>query len=217
MVSKTKPRVVVRSYRQFCGAAKALDVVGARWVLLVVRNLLLGPQRFADLNSQLPGIPKNLLSARLKELSAAGVVTQVGDRYALTPAGLELEPVVVELGRWGARFLGQPERGDVVNPAWGVISLKRRYKGGERLQVELEIAEPTARAFELQLTPEKLICLERAASAPELRLAFRPGAFRQLFFAGTSHRVLEKRGALRVTGRPEVWARFRRAMKLDAA
>ncbi len=215
MASKKKPQDAPRSYRQFCGAAKALDVIGGRWSLLVVRNLLLGPQRFADLLAQLPGVPKNLLSARLKELRQAGVVQQVNDRYALTAAGLELEPVVIELGRWGARFLNAPARDDVVNPAWGVISLKRRYAGGERLQVELEISEPHARTFELQLTPQKLVCLERAASAPELRVALRPGAFRQLFFAGTPARALEKGGALRVTGHPDAWRRFQRAMQLD--
>ena len=121
-----------RSYDQFCSVARALDQLGERWTLLLVRNLLLGPRRYSDLLAELPGITMNLLAARLKAMEAGGLVTRVGQppRYELTPLGAALEPVVVELGRWGANFMDQPKRRDTMNPGWGIWALKRRYRGG---------------------------------------------------------------------------------------
>jgi DNA-binding HxlR family transcriptional regulator len=99
-----------RSYRDPCGIARALDLVGERWALLVVRELLLGPKRFTDLREGLPHLSADVLSQRLRELEAAGVVRRAklpppaGSRvYELTGYGSELEPVVLALGRWGSR------------------------------------------------------------------------------------------------------------------
>jgi DNA-binding HxlR family transcriptional regulator len=96
------------SYDDPCGVARALDVVGQRWALLVVRELLLGPKRFRDLVHGLAGMSQNVLSQRLKELEAAGIVRRVvagppvsGPVYELTDCGSALEPVLVALGRWG--------------------------------------------------------------------------------------------------------------------
>jgi DNA-binding HxlR family transcriptional regulator len=99
---------LVASYDDPCGVARALDVVGQRWALLVVRELLLGPKRFRDLVRGLPELSQNVLSQRLKELEEAGVLRRVmagppvsGPVYELTPSGAALEPVLVALGRWG--------------------------------------------------------------------------------------------------------------------
>lgn len=99
---------MVTSYEDPCGVARALDVVGQRWALLVVRELLLGPKRFRDLVRGLPELSQNVLSQRLKELEAAGVLRRVvagppvsGPVYELTPSGAALEPVLIALGRWG--------------------------------------------------------------------------------------------------------------------
>jgi DNA-binding HxlR family transcriptional regulator len=100
-----------RSYAQLCGIATALDVVGDRWALLVVRDLMLGPLRFGDLAAGLPGIGTNTLTARLKQLEAAEVVhRRLADRatvYELTPYGHELEPILMALGRWGSRSMAR--------------------------------------------------------------------------------------------------------------
>ena len=103
-----------RSYAQLCGIATALDVIGDRWTLLVVRDLLLGPLRFGDLDEGLPGIGTNTLAARLKQLEAAGVVAppaaaapERGTVYELTDYGRELEPILLALGRWGTRSMGR--------------------------------------------------------------------------------------------------------------
>ncbi|WP_433204452.1 winged helix-turn-helix transcriptional regulator [Dactylosporangium sp. CS-047395] len=91
-----------RSYRDSCGVARALDVVGERWALLVVRELLLTPQRFSELRHALPGVSSNLLADRLRELEQHGVVHRPdGGRYDLTDWGRRLEPVVLALGDWG--------------------------------------------------------------------------------------------------------------------
>src|SRR5207249_10868829 len=97
-----------RSYGQFEGLATALDAVGERWTLLLVRELLLGPRRYKDLLEGLPGIGTNLLARRLKELKGAGVIVKrslpapAGSSvYELTDSGRALEPDLIELARWG--------------------------------------------------------------------------------------------------------------------
>jgi DNA-binding HxlR family transcriptional regulator len=100
----------LRSYGDPCGIARALDVIGERWALLIVRELLFGPKRFSDLRLSLGASP-NVLSQRLGELEAGGIVQQRsagGALYELTDWGRELHPIVVRLGRWGARALHRP-------------------------------------------------------------------------------------------------------------
>lgn len=101
---------MTRTYDDSCGIAHALDLVGERWALLVVRELLLGPKRFTDLRAGLPGVSANILSQRLRELETEGIVERTTlpppaavAVYALTPRGAELEPVVLALGSWGIR------------------------------------------------------------------------------------------------------------------
>ena len=102
-----------RSYHDACPIARSLDVVGERWALLVVRELLLGPQRFSDLRQALPAVSSNLLTDRLRELEGHGVLARRKlpppasvHVYELTPWGYELEPVIIGLGRWAARSPG---------------------------------------------------------------------------------------------------------------
>jgi len=111
--------MAARNYGQYCGVVRALELVGERWALLVVRDLLVGPRRYSDLKNGLSRIPTNILSDRLKELQAAGLVRRVpvprcGLVYELTPYGRELEDVVLALGRWGFKAMGEPREGDEV-------------------------------------------------------------------------------------------------------
>lgn len=116
----------MRSYGQYCSISRALDVVGERWTLLVVRELLLrGPCRFTDLRNGLPGVATNLLSGRLKELEEAGIVTReeapppvATVLYALTPQGAALAPVLRSLGSWGLHLMSEEKPGDAVQPHW---------------------------------------------------------------------------------------------------
>jgi DNA-binding HxlR family transcriptional regulator len=104
-----------RTYDDGCAAAHALDLVGERWALLVVRELLLGPKRFTDLRSGLPHASPNVLAQRLRDLEAAGVVRRgklpppaASKIYELTEWGRDLEPVIIALGRWGVRSPAKP-------------------------------------------------------------------------------------------------------------
>lgn len=124
-----------RSYDQYCGAARALDVVGERWALLVVRDLLLGPKRYTDLQAGLSGIGPNVLSARLRGLVDAGVVARrqlpppaAATVYELTPLGEELRPVVRELVRWGRNLLGAPPPGEQLQLGWLVVALEASFR-----------------------------------------------------------------------------------------
>lgn len=123
-----------RDYGQYCGLARALELVGERWALLIVRDLSVRPQRYTDLLDGLPGIPTNVLSTRLKELEQAGIVErqiapapQRGVRYALTPVGHELEPAVLTLGRWGATQLGDPRPGEIVTPESVTLNFRATF------------------------------------------------------------------------------------------
>jgi DNA-binding HxlR family transcriptional regulator len=124
-----------RTYGQYCGFSRALEAVGERWALLIVRDLLVAPKRFTDLHRGLVGIPTNVLTARLKELEQAGVVRRrVLPRpdgsiiYELTPYGLELEDVVVRLGRWGAKTLGDPRSGEVVTADSLITAMRTTFR-----------------------------------------------------------------------------------------
>lgn len=118
-----------RSYHQYCALARALDVIGERWTLLLIRELLLGSKRYTDLLDGLPGIGTNLLAERLKTLEAANVVRRtVAGAYELTELGRDLESSVFELGRWGAHFLEPRRRTDAVDPGWFFVSIRATFR-----------------------------------------------------------------------------------------
>ncbi|MEV5834951.1 helix-turn-helix domain-containing protein [Nocardia sp. NPDC052112] len=116
----------MRSYDQYCSIARALDVVGDRWTLLIVRELLLqGPARFTDLKNGLPGIAANLLSTRLRELEQAELISRddapppvATTLYRLTETGLALEPALQALGLWGLRFMTSVRPEDTFRAQW---------------------------------------------------------------------------------------------------
>ena len=117
-----------KTYDQYCPVAHALDLVGDRWALLVVRELMRGPQRYTDLVEHLPGIGTNILAARLRDLEAGGIVAKrrlpppaASRVYELTEYGLGLKPALRELAIWGARSLGPPA--DELFPGWLVNAL----------------------------------------------------------------------------------------------
>lgn len=121
----------MRSYRDLCGIARALDVVGERWALLVVRELLLGPKRFADLHRGLPGTSQNVLTQRLRELEDSGVLVRrralppaSGLIYELTDHGRALEPVLLALGRWGSPRPPQPDSAEELSPDALIVALR---------------------------------------------------------------------------------------------
>jgi DNA-binding HxlR family transcriptional regulator len=148
------PAVSEFRYPQFCPLARATEVLGNRWSLLVLRELALGAQRFGDLKRRLAGISTSVLAERLASLEAAGVIETgvlpppAGSHvYRLTPHGESLRPVLLALTRWGLRWLAPPEAGDHYEPDWLRLALPafaapspssaRRFElatGGERVR-----------------------------------------------------------------------------------
>lgn len=118
-----------RSYNQYCGLAHALDLLGDRWTLLVVRELLLGPRRFGELQAALPGIGPNLLSQRLRDLRDRGIAAPEDGGYALTPLGEDLREPVVALTRWGLRTLGPPREDLAFAPRWLALTWAASFSG----------------------------------------------------------------------------------------
>jgi DNA-binding HxlR family transcriptional regulator len=123
-----------RGYGQYCGLARALELVGERWALLIIRDLLVGPRRFSELRRGLPKIPTNVLSDRLKELEESGVVQRrVLPRpasaivYELTPYGAEIEEAVMRLGTWGAQSLGEPRPDEIITSDSMTIALRSTF------------------------------------------------------------------------------------------
>ncbi|MFV8754583.1 winged helix-turn-helix transcriptional regulator [Nannocystaceae bacterium ST9] len=206
-----------RSYQQHCGLAKALDVVGERWTLLIVRELLLGPRRWGQLLDKLPGLTTNLLAKRLSELQSAGLIERVaappGDPepgrkgwYRLSEAGRALEPTVMELARWGARFMaGPPAPEDRVELGWALLSSKRRYsRAASRPRVVVELGAigraGEQQRFQLRCEPGYLDVHEGAPWPADVVVDGEREAFFDLLFRSVPGRELIRRGALVVIG-----------------
>ncbi|SEE35527.1 helix-turn-helix domain-containing protein [Streptomyces sp. KS_5] len=123
-----------RAYGQYCGLSRALELVGDRWALLIVRDLTARPHRFTGLLDGLAGIPTSVLSSRLKTLEEAGIVEravasapQHGILYALTPAGQSLKPIISALGHWGTAQLDAPRGADAGTPESMVMTLRGAF------------------------------------------------------------------------------------------
>ena len=139
----------MRSYEQFCGLAKALDTVGDRWTLLIVRELLTnGASRYSDLQRGLPGIATNLLADRLRALEEAGVVVRddpvppvATALFSLSEWGMQLRPAIVALGAWARPLLGKPSRGDAFLSHWLVLPLETFLadRAPEKVAVTVEL------------------------------------------------------------------------------
>ncbi len=118
-----------RSYTQFCGLARALDTIGDRWSLLIVRELLVEPRRYAELHRRLPGVASNLLTDRLRAMESAGVIErrlgdpQDGVRYRLTPWGEALREPIDALIRWSTPLMAAGRGADSFHPEWLTVSL----------------------------------------------------------------------------------------------
>ncbi|MFC8370117.1 winged helix-turn-helix transcriptional regulator [Streptomyces sp. NPDC057239] len=134
-----------RSYDQYCSAARALDVVGDRWTLLIVRELLAGPRRYTDLHADLPGVSTDVLASRLKDMERDGLTTRrrlpppgAAYVYELTPRGSALLPVLQSLGTWGEAELGERRPTDAVRAHWFALPLLRALEGEGLVEVRLE-------------------------------------------------------------------------------
>jgi DNA-binding HxlR family transcriptional regulator len=177
-----------RTYGDPCGVARALDLVGERWALLVVRELLLGPKRFTDLRAGLPHVSADVLSQRLRELESAGVLRRdklpppAGSRvYELTSWGRELEPVVLALGSWGSQAPFPP--GDAeLSPdslAIALLTVFRPTAATRQRRYELRIGE---QRFDARVSEGKLAIRGGSSEAPDATISSDPGTLTRVLW-----------------------------------
>ena len=206
-----------RSYNQYCGLAYALDIVGERWTILIIRELMAGPRRFTDLIAGLPGISTNLLSERLKSLEQQGLLCRrvlpppAGSTvYELTPLGQALEQTLLELGKWGSQFVPPSAEGvALLNVGSYALTLKTFFRP--------KLAQGINETYELHIDNEVL-----QVQINEGELDFRQGKSRTadaIFRTDmpTYLRLLQRqlqpaeaisRGLIRIEGDPGALCRF---------
>ena len=205
----------MRTYDDGCAAAHALDLVGERWALLVVRELLLGPKRFTDLRAGLPQASPNVLSQRLRELEGAGIVRRrklpppaASRVYELTDWGLDLEPVIVRLGRWGARSPSKPR-----DAALGVDSLILSFRTmfdpraaeGLDARYELRLGEDSFRA---EVADGRFEVVRGAAERPDAIIEAAPVTMTALVYGDRRLDEALRSGDLKIEGDESAVQRF---------
>jgi DNA-binding HxlR family transcriptional regulator len=207
----------LRTYGDRCGVARALDVIGERWALLIVRELVLGPKRFSDLRSGLPRVAPDVLSQRLRELEGAGVLRRTtlpppsGARvYELTEWGQELESLVIGLGRWGSRAPFPGGDAELGADAF-VIALKTLFDpaaaGDLDTTIELRLGDDRFRAA---IEGGRFAVARGEARQPDAVVSAEPGVLAGVFWHG---RPLDD---IAVEGDRYLLARFLRAFPAAA-
>jgi DNA-binding HxlR family transcriptional regulator len=204
-----------RSYGDPCGIARALDVLGERWALLVVRELVLGPKRFTDLRSHLPGIATDVLSQRLRQLEQAGVLRPIalsapasGQAYQLTERGRDLEPVLHALGRWGSQegFQGATHEMSVDAFAVALSTVFDRARA-EGLDATLALVVD-GDSLVAEIHDQTLVIRRGQAEQPDVRIEGSVAAFREVLWRGRPLTDAEADGSITVGGLRSVVRRF---------
>ena len=210
-----------RDYFDGCGAAHALDLVGERWALLVVRELMLGPKRFTDLRTGLPHASPNVLSQRLRELEDAGVLRRrrlpppaASAVYELTEWGLELEPVLQTLGRWAARSLPESDHIGVDSLVLSVRTMFTPSRAADReLTLQLHLDD---QPFRLEVR-DRVLLLERGEVArPDATVRCSPEILAAVVHAGLPVDAAIADGELTVTGDVEALVHFADCTEMPA-
>jgi DNA-binding HxlR family transcriptional regulator len=205
----------MRTYCDGCAAAHALDLIGERWALLVVRELLLGPKRFTDLRAGLPGVSPNVLAQRLRELELAGVMRRrklpppaAARVYELTEWGEELEPVITQLGHWGARSPLRPREA-----ALGVDSLILSFRtmfdpraaDGLRASYELRLGE---NRFRTVVDDGRFEITRGDDDRPDATIETNPATLAALVYDDLDIEEALRSGDLKIEGSKEAVERF---------
>jgi DNA-binding HxlR family transcriptional regulator len=145
----------VRTYAQYCPIVRAVEVIGERWTLLIVREMLVGSRRFNEISRGLPGLSRALLSRRLRQMEAAGLIVRADDGYDLTQAGQDLRPIVFGLADWGARHAFGDPRPEELDPEvlmWWMHGMIEPGDVDRRSVVQIEVSD-VRRLFWLVVEP----------------------------------------------------------------
>ena len=191
----------VKAYHQYCPVAHALDQVGDRWELLIVRELMLGQRRYTDLAEALRGIGSNILATRLRDLEAAGVVRKTKlpppwavTVYELTERGRELDNVLRALAAWGAATLGPPEAGD----CWSMYAVHARFRPEHAVDGTYEIRFVGGETISLQVTDGELVAMKLPAEQPDLVVEAPPEELHEVISGAVSARMAVSHGRVRL-------------------
>lgn len=204
-----------RSYEDSCGVAHGLDLIGERWALLVIRELMLGPKRFTDLKGDLPGVSANVLTHRLTELESAGILTRhklpppaASWVYELTEWGAELEPVLQVLGRWAAR--SPTHRRDLAFSANSLIlSLRTNFDPSLARGVTCDVAIRCGDDAFLACVEDEVLTVERVPpSGADAEIAGDPRMVAAVVYGGRPLGDAIATGDLTVTGNRKTARRF---------
>jgi len=197
----------MRTYGDRCGIARALDLVGERWALLVVRELLLGPKRFTDLRAGLPNIGPDVLSQRLRELEERGVVRRdklpppaASQVYELTDWGRELEPIVLGLGRWGSQA-PVPSADAPLGPDAAMLALKTMFEPADGFRARLEVRFGEHH-YDVRVDGDELQIVRGSAEHPDATIATDPGTLATVLWHNGDAK------SVTVDGDREVFRRF---------
>lgn len=211
-----------RRYGQYCALATVLDVVGDRWSLLVVRELLGGPRRYGDLLAGIPGIPTDMLVNRLRQLEAAGIVEQlsaVGDgrarTYRLTDEGRRLEESVLALTRVGLRYLPADDAGEAFRPQWLGLAVRALFCAGTvegDLRVRFVVGEGH---WQVRLTAVGVT--DDPHGVPDVTVVGSPGVLVTAIRDEAALRSLVADGRLEISGSRVDLERFHRALRRASA
>ena len=168
----------MRSYRQYCGLARGLDVIGDRWVLLIVRELLPGPRRYGELLDGLPGIATNLLAERLRAMEDNGLVRKGDDdRYALTERGEGLREVLYAIGRWAYPLMGERAPEEAFRSHWITHPVAALFPGEDPTRLELTVEVRSGeRPMTIRSSGGRVMVEPGPAAAPDLVLTGPPDA-----------------------------------------
>jgi DNA-binding HxlR family transcriptional regulator len=207
--------LVKRRYGQYCGLARALELIGERWALLIIRDLLIGPKRFSEIQRGLPGIPTNILTARLNELEDNGLVRRrllarpaKGVAYELTEEGAKLDEAVLALGRWGARQLGDPRLGETITEDSIAMALRTTFRpaaaGRAKITYLLKLGSVEVHA---RIRDGSITVGRGAIAKPDLIIETGP-ALRSLMAHEVSPAEAVKKKLVRLTGDPKWLDRF---------
>jgi DNA-binding HxlR family transcriptional regulator len=213
--------MAARDYGQYGGVPQALELVGERWALLIIRDLLVGPRRYGELASGLARIPTNILAARLKELQAAGVIHRVPHSrvivYELTPYGRELEPVVLALGAWGFKALGDPRDEQVITPDSMTMDLRTAFRPLVAASLPPTAYSARLGAAELLIRVDgSILDVARGDGPADLTFASGPDIRRLISGELSPVRAIEAGVVEVLHGRQELLARFANTFHLAA-
>lgn len=206
-----------RIYNQYCAIARALDIVGERWTLLLIRELLTGPKRFTDLLDHLPTMGTNLLSRRLKELEEEGLASKKklpppasSIVYTLTPRGEELEPVLESLAQWGRPLLGSPRENDRLAKGWLMLAMKKSFRPEAAAGVdEVHEYHVDADVFQVRIQNQQIEIRQGQPWTPGMTLTTDSNALMQVVAGELSAATAVQEGLFNIEGDTDAfWSSF---------